>query len=98
MGIAVDKGSSLAQPFLINDEFDMNFRFDNFKSVRNNLINLNYKLAFLHEQNDVRVHDLLWVDVIQFLKNIKIVDCMKGSAWEFLTGISSFGNCQHFLY
>ena len=23
---------------------------------------------------------------------------MKGSAWEFPTGISPFGNCQHFLY
>ena len=23
---------------------------------------------------------------------------MKGSAWEFPTGISPLGNCQHFLY
>ena len=63
MGIGVDKGSSLALPILIDDEFDMNFRFDDLKSVKNNLINLNYKLAFLHEQNDFRVHDLLGVDV-----------------------------------
>ena len=59
MGFRVDKGSSLALPVLIDDEFDMNFRFDNFKSVKNDLINLNYKLAFLHEQNDVCVHGLL---------------------------------------
>ena len=52
---------------------------------------------FLHEQNDVRVHGLLEVDVIQFRKNIKIVDCIKGSAWEFPTGISPFDNRQHFL-
>ena len=38
MGIGVDRGSSLALPVLIDDEFDMNFRFDNFKSVKNNLI------------------------------------------------------------
>ena len=83
MGIGVDKGSSLAPPVFIDDEFDMNFRFDNFKSVKNDLINLD---------------GLLGVDVIQFTKNIKTVDSMKGSAWEFPTGISPFGNCQHFLY
>ena len=27
-----------------------------------------------------------------------MMNCMKGSAWEFLTGIYPFGNCQHFLY
>ena len=54
--IGVDTGSSLTLLVLIDDEFDMNFRFDNFKSVKNNLINLNYKLAFLQEQNDVCVH------------------------------------------
>ena len=32
------------------------------------------------------------------MKNMKMVDCMKGSAWEFPTGISPLGNCQHFLY
>ena len=73
MGIRVDNGSSLALPVLIDDEFDMNLRFNNFKSVKNNLIDLNYKMAFLHEQNDVRVHGLL------FMKNIKM-DCIKGSA------------------
>ena len=93
LGIEVDKGSSLALLVLIGDEFDMNFRFNNFKSVRNNLIDLNYKLAFLHEQNDVRVQK---VDVIRFMKNIKTVNCMKGSAWEFPTDIYPFCNCQHF--
>ena len=67
MGIWVDKSSSLDLPVIINHEFDMNFRFDDFKSVKNSFINLNYKLAFLYEQNDVRVHGLLGVDVIQFM-------------------------------
>ena len=98
VGIHVNKGNSLPLPVLIDDEFDMNLRFDNFKSVKNNLLNLNYKLAFLHEKNDIRVNGLLGIDVIQFMKNIKMVDYMKGSAWEFPTGISSLGNCQHFLY
>ena len=98
LGIGGDKGSSLALSVLIDDEFDMNFRFDNFKLVKNNLINLNYKLAFLSEQNDVRVYWFFGMDIIQFMKNIKMVDCMKGSAWEFPTGISPFGKCQHFLY
>ena len=96
--IEVNKGNSLPLPVLIDDEFDMNLRFDNFKSIKNNLLNLNYKLALLHEKNDIRVHGPLGIDVIQFMKNIKMVDCMKGSAWEFPTGISPLGNCQHFLY
>ena len=88
VGIEVNNGNSLPLPVLIDDEFDINLRFDNFKSIKNNLLNLNYKLAFLHEKNDIRVHGLLGIDVIQFMKNIKMVDCMKGSAWEFPTGIS----------
>ena len=75
----------------------MKFRFDNFKSVKNKLINLNYKPAFLHEENDVRFHGLLGVNVIQFMKNNKMANCMKRSAWTFPTGISPFGNCQHFF-
>ena len=98
VGIEVNKGNSLPLPVLIGDEFDMNLRFDDFESIKNNLLNLNYKLAFLHEKNDIHVHGLLGIDVIQFMKNIKMVDCMKGSAREFPTGISPLGNCQHFLY
>ena len=53
---------------------------------------------FLYEQNEVRVHGLFGVDVIQFMKNIKIVDWMKGSPSEFPTEISLFSNYQNFLY
>ena len=62
VGIGVNKGNSLPLPVLINEEFDMNLRFDNFKSVKNNLLNLNYKLAFLHEKNDIHAHGLLGID------------------------------------
>ena len=34
--IELIKGNSLSLPVLIDDEFDMNLRFDNFKSVKNN--------------------------------------------------------------
>ena len=33
----------------------------------------------MHEQNDVRLHVLLGVGVILYMKNIKMVDCVKGS-------------------
>ena len=92
VGIEVNKNNSLPLPVLIDDEFDMNLRFDNFKSIKNNLLNLNYKLAFLHEKNDIRVHGLLGIDVIQFMKNIKMGDSMKGSAWEFPTDIFPLGS------
>ena len=97
MGIGVDKGSSLAIHVLIDDEGDMNFRFDNFKSFKNNLINLKHKLN-ISAQTKRRSCSWSKDHVVQFMKNIKMVDCVKGSAWEFPAGISPFGNCQHFLY
>ena len=33
-----------------------------------------------------------------FMKNVKIVNCMKGSAWMFPSGIAPFGNSQRFLH
>lgn len=44
VGIEVNKGNSLPLPVLIDDEFDMNLRFDNFKSVKNNLLKLQTSL------------------------------------------------------
>ena len=41
---------------------------------------------------------LTGVDIIQFMKNIKIVNCMKGFAWIFPSVIAPFGNSQHFLH
>ena len=32
------------------------------------------------------------------MKNVKIVNCMKGSAWMFPSGIAPFGNSRHFLH
>ena len=89
VGIEVNKGNSLPMSVLI----DMNLRFDNFKSIKNNLLNLNYKLAFLHEKNDIRVHRC---DSIH--EEHQNGGLHEGLCLEFLTGISPLGNCQHFLY
>ena len=50
VGIEVNKGNFLPLPVLIDDEFDMNLRFDNFKSIKNNLLNLNYKIFSAREK------------------------------------------------
>ena len=42
---------------------------------------LNYNLAFANCNEEViHVYGLIGVDVIPFMKNVKIIVCMKGSA------------------
>lgn len=42
--------------------------------------------------NEIIVRGLLGVDIIQYLKPMQLVECMKGSAWEI-----PFGNISNFL-
>ena len=57
---------------------------------------LNYNLAFASGNEEViHVHGLIGVDIIQFMINVKIINCMKGSAPG---GIAPFGNSQHFIH
>ena len=45
----------------------------------------------------IPVHGLLEVDVIQFMKNVKIINYMETSARVFPYSISPFENNQRFL-
>ena len=85
-------------PVLVDEDFDINLNIDHFGEVKKNLNNLKYKLAFIDNGSDqVRVHGLIGVDIIQFM-DMKMIKCMNGIAWEFPTGIAPLGNSHHFLY
>lgn len=84
----------------MDDDFDITFKFDDRGKVKTNLSKLNYKLAFLsNEQSDqIRIHSLIGVDIIQFMENLKVTSCMQSSAWGFPGGVAPFGNSQNFLH
>ena len=87
-------------PLLVDDQFDINLKVKGLSQTVNNFKTKNYKLAadFKDGHNQVHVHGLIGVDAIQFFKDMKIIDCMYGSAFEIASGIIPFGNCEHFLF
>ena len=98
LGIHVDKDRTFHLPVLVDEDFDINLKIDHFSEVKKNLNNLKHKLAFTDNGSDqVRVHGLIGVDIIQFM-DMKMIKCMNGIAWEFPTGIAPPGNSHHFLY
>ena len=90
----------LGLPILVDDQFRIDVEVGCLETVINNFKALNYKLAanFDNCSNIVPVHGLIGLDVIQFIKELRVVGCMHGSAFEIATGIIPFGNCNHFLY
>ena len=85
---------------LVDDDFDISF---NVKGLRNAISNIESKgcnLAALYskDSDDIQVHGLLGVDVIQHLKPMRMIDVLNGSAWELPCGIIPFGNIQNFLH
>ena len=98
LGIQVDKDRTSHLPVLVDEDFDINLNIDHFGKVKKNLNNLKYKLAFIDNGSDqVRVHGLIGVDIIQFV-DMKMIKCMNGIAWEFPTDIPPpLGNSHHFL-
>ena len=98
LGIHVDKDRTFHLPVLVDEDFDINLKIDNFGKVKKNLNNLKYKLAFTDNGSDqVRIHGLIGVDIIQFM-DMKMIKCMNGIAWEFPTDIVPLGNSHHFVY
>ena len=87
-------------PVLVDDQFDIDLNVQGLgKSVQNfkrNQLELsaNYNL----DSDKVHVHGLIGVDIIQFIKELRIINCMHGSAFQVASGIIPFGNTAHFLY
>ena len=90
----------LALPILIDDQFRIDVEVNCLDKVISNFKDLNYNLAadFKNCKTNVPVHGLVGLDIIQFIKEMRVVSCMNGSAFQIATGIIPFGNCNHFLY
>ena len=98
LSIQVDKDRTFHLPVLVDEVFDINLKIDPFGEVKKNLNNLKHVLAFTDNDSDqVRVHGLIGVDIIQFM-DMKMIKCMNEKAWEFPTGIAPLGNSHNFLF
>ena len=92
-------GRILPLPVLVDNDFAISFNIDGLADVFSNFEQLNLKLAAeLVGSNDIRVHGLIGIDFIQFIKPMKVVDCMNGVAFEVAQGLIPFGNIDHFLH
>ena len=69
------------------------------KAVQN-LKKLDYKLAASFSSNSdiLPIEGIVGTDIIQFLRELKTVECMSGVAYEINTGLIPFGRISHFLY
>ena len=69
-------------PLLIDDEFNVSFKINGLSRALSNLKNKGYRLAANFEANGdhVEVHGLIGVDIIQYLKTLKMINCINGSA------------------
>ena len=46
----------------------------------------------------ISVSGLLGYDILQFIKELKVVDCINGSALELTSGVMPYGNIDNFLH
>ena len=85
---------------LLDDEFYIQFEFDHLSAITSNSIKLNHKMAFYKEEegNQVKIQRILVVDILQYIKQARIIKSMKGSAWLTLNGISPLGDVKNFVY
>ena len=95
VSVYLPSGLYLLRPILIDNSFGVDMNVRGFKESISNISKLNYKLAANYHEP---IHGLIGADVIQFIKELKIIDCMHGSAFSVHTGVIPFGDTTHFLY
>ena len=100
LDVFVGSSKHYAMLMLIDDQFDISFDVRGLGQAVTNLKSNGHILAAdLKTDSDlVTVHGLIGVDVIQFLKQVRMINCMNGSAWRVSKGIIPFGNVEHFLH
>ena len=70
----------------------------NVRGLNESILNIKDKDYNLAANYDEPILGLIGTDLIQFMKELKIVDCMHGSAFSIATGVIPFGDTHHFLY
>lgn len=88
-----------AMLMLVDDQFDISLNVKGLKLALNNLRKEGYDLAANFDDSDtLSVHGLIGVDIIQFLGQMQMFNCMNGSAWRVSSGVIPFGNINNYLH
>ena len=96
LSIDFQEGHRYAVPFLVNDDFNLNFSVDGLNKAFNNLKS-RYQVAENFDGDYVRLEGLLGVDSMQYLQLCELITCMGGKAFNLQRGIVPFGNVDSFL-
>ena len=98
--VFLPSGRHHVMPILIDDEFDINLNVINFEAAHNNFKSNKFKLAANFEENSNSIHlqGLIGCDILQFVRELKVVECMNGPAYQLASGLVPFGNIDQFLY
>ena len=88
-------GRYLTRPVLIDDSFIVDLKVRGLDKSIENIKSQGYHLAAAYDEP---ILALVGTDVIQFIKELKMIDCMNGSAISVASGIIPFGDTNHFLY
>ena len=97
--IGFGDGKETTRPVLVDKEFNIPYQFPNLRSLEKNLKQRNSKFAFTFNRhnNKIKTSGLIGVDLIERMKNLKIIDCIRGKAWLTATGVAPFGDCNNFF-
>ena len=98
--VFLPSGGHRIMPILVDDKFDINLNVINFEVAHNNFKSNKFKLAANFEDNSNRIHlqGLIGCDILQFIRELRVVDCMHGPAYRIASGLIPFGNIDQFLY
>ena len=86
--------------FLVDDDIDMKFCVPCLRDAIDNLTEKAVKLAAdfpCIKKDTLHVHEWLGVDLLQYLRPMRLINLMGRFAWEVSQGVILFGNVSHFL-
>ena len=94
------EGNFHVLPVLVDESFEISMKVKNLNIAVRNFKDLGYKLSgeFTDNCDQVPIHALVGTDVLQFIGDLSVVNCLYGKAFQLGSGIVPFGNVNHFLY
>ena len=98
--VHLPSGRHNVMPFLIDESFCVRTEVNGLSKAVQNFKKLDYKLAanFSSNSDILPIEGIVGTDIIQFLRELKTVECMSGVAYEINIGSIPFGRISHFLY
>ena len=89
-------GNRCLIPMLVSDSFDLKLKIDGLSQCHAN-ISKAYKLQDRIRSDEVVMEGLLGVDVLQYIGEIRLINCLGGTALQISSGVIPIGNVDNFL-